>query len=107
MPGPADFIQRTVHMLEAGHLAAWLRRALLLVIIAAVAMVYLYHFRGLATSDAMDQAQIGRELARGHGWHTQFVRPKAIALLQANGRDVRKRIWVDTYNAPLPPVVDA
>jgi hypothetical protein len=107
MPGPADFIQRTVHMLEAGQLAAWLRRALLLGIIGAVAMVYLYHFRGLATSDAMDQAQIGRELARGHGWRTQFVRPRAIALLQANGRDVPKRIWTDTYNAPLPPVVDA
>ena len=107
MPGPADFIQRMVHMLEAGQLAAWLRRAVLVAILGFVAMIYLYHFRGLATSDAMDQAQIGRELIRGHGWHTQFVRPRAIALLKANGRDVPKRIWHDTYQAPLPPLVDA
>jgi hypothetical protein len=35
------------------------------------------------------------------------VRPRAIGQLQAHGRDVKKRLWVDTYNAPLPCLVDA
>lgn len=107
MPGAADAIQRLVHTLEAGGLAVWIRRGLLVVSIVAVAVVYMYHFRGLATSQAMDQAQIGREIARGHGWRTQFVRPRAIAQLQAHGKNVPQKIWTDTYNAPLPPLANA
>ena len=107
MPGAAEAIQRAVHAIEAGGLAPWLRRGLLVVAIIAVAVIYMYHFRGLAASDGMDQAQIGREIARGHGWHTQFVRPRAIAQLQAHGKNVPQKIWSDTYNAPLPPLVDA
>ncbi|MEP6603261.1 MAG: glycosyltransferase family 39 protein [Spartobacteria bacterium] len=107
MPGAADAIQRAVHALEAGGFVVWIRRGLAAVAIAAVAVIYLYHFRGLATSQAMDQAQIGREIARGHGFRTQFVRPRAIAQLQDHGKNVPQRIWTDTYNAPLPPLVDA
>jgi hypothetical protein len=107
MPGSADFVQRAVHALEAGGLAVWLRRGLILVVIVFVAMVYLFHFRGLATSQAMDQAQIGRELAFGHPWKTGVARPLAVAQLQAHGRNSQRWIWHDTYNAPLPPLVDA
>lgn len=107
MPGAADAIQRAVHALEAGHLAAWLRRGLVLVGIIFVGIVYMYHFRGLATAEAMDQAQIGRELAQGHGWRSEFVRPRAIAQLKAHGKNIEQHIWFDTYNAPLPPAVDA
>jgi hypothetical protein len=107
MPGAADAIQRAVHALEAGGLAVWVRRGLLVVAVITVALIYLFHFRGLATSQAMDQAQIGRHLASGHGFKTSFVRPRAIAQLQANGKNVAQRIWSDTYNAPLPPLVDA
>jgi len=35
------------------------------------------------------------------------VRPRAIGQLQANGKNVAQKIWSDTYNAPLPPLVDA
>jgi hypothetical protein len=107
MPGAADAIQRAVHALEAGGLAVWIKRGLLVVAVVLVAIVYMYHFRGLATSDAMDQAQIGREIARGHGWRTQFVRPRAIAQLQSHGKNIPQKIWTDTYNAPLPPLVNA
>lgn len=108
MAGSADFIQRAVHALEAGRFAPWIRRALAVAAIAGLALFYFIHeFRGLATSQAMDQAQIGRELARGHGFSTKFARPLAIGQLQANGRNVTQRIWSDTYNAPLPALVDA
>lgn len=108
MPGSADAIQRTIHALESGRAAFWVRRALALVLVVGLALFYFMHeFRGLATSQAMDQAQIGRELLRGHGWATQFARPLAIGQLQRNGRDPAQKIWTDTYNAPLPPLIDA
>jgi hypothetical protein len=107
MPGSAEFVQRAVHALEAGTLAVWVRRSLLALAVIALAIYYLYDFRGLATSQAMDQAQIGRAIASGHGWRTNFARPRAIGQLQANGKNVAQKIWSDTYNAPLPPFVDA
>lgn len=107
MSGPADFIQTLVHKLETGNTAIWLKRGLSVVAIGGVTILYMVHFRGLATSQAMDQAQIGRHIASGHGWKTSFVRPRAIAQLQAHGKSVQQRIWQDTYNAPLPPLVDA
>lgn len=108
MAGSAEFIQRLVHTLETGTPAIWIRRALVVAGIAALSLFYLMHeFRGLATSQGMDQAQIGREIARGHGWRTNFARPRSIGQLLAHGKDVPKKIWYDTYNAPLPPLVDA
>ncbi|MEY2547081.1 MAG: hypothetical protein QOG48_2198 [Verrucomicrobiota bacterium] len=110
MPGAAEAIQRAVHALEAGALTVWVRRLLAvlgIIFLAIFYTVYPGHVRGLATSQAMDQAQIGREIARGHGWSTKFARPRAIAQLQAHGKNVPQKIWTDTYNAPLPPLVDA
>ena len=108
MPGSADFIQRAVHALEAGGLAVWVRRGL---VVAAVMLLAVYYFiwqmRGLTTSQAMDQAQIGRAIASGHGWSTNFARPLAIGQLQGHRKDVASQIWVDSYNAPLPPLVNA
>jgi 4-amino-4-deoxy-L-arabinose transferase-like glycosyltransferase len=107
MQSSEEFVQHAVHTLEAGALSIWIRRALVAIVIAAIAVLYLYQFRGLATSQAMDQAQIGRAIATGHGWQTNFVRPRAIGQLVAHHKNVRQKIWRDTYNAPLPPLVDA
>ncbi len=107
MSDSAEFVQRVVHAIEAGTAAVWLRRSLALVGVVILALVYMFHFRGLATSQAMDQAQIGRAIVSGHGWQTGFARPRAVGQLQAHGKDVIHRIWLDTYNAPLPPLVDA
>src|SRR2546423_1130033 len=106
MPGSADFIQRAVHALEMGGLAIWIRRGLVAAVITALAVFYFYHFRGLATFQAMEQAQIGRAIASGKGWATNFARPLAVAQLQANHKDAKRNIWLDTYNAPLPPLIN-
>ena len=67
----------------------------------------LHEFRGIATSQAMDQAQIGREIISGNGWSTKFIRPLAVGELERHGKDVTEMIGIDTYNAPIPPLVDA
>lgn len=108
MPGPADFVQSTVHALEEGGAAKWIRRGLVALAVLGLSLFYMMHeFRGLATSQAMDQAQIGRNIASGQGWRTDMIRPRAVGQLQENGKPVAQRIWQDTYNAPLPPLVDA
>ena len=107
MPGSEEFIQSAVHALEAGGLVVWVKRGALALAIVVIGIVYFYQFRGLSTSQGMDQAQIGRAIASGEGWRTKLVRPLAVGQLQAHGKDVAKNIWFDTYNAPLPPLVDA
>ena len=108
MPGSADFVQRAVHALEAGGAAKWIVRLVVALLIIGLRCFYLLHeFRGLGASQGMDQAQIGRELIRGHGWATQFARPLAAGQLQSHGKNAAQKVWIDTYNAPLPPLVDA
>ncbi len=71
-------------------------------LIAALAFAYVFiTFRGLNSPAAMDQAQVARELARGHGFHTQMVRPAAFQAAQASGKDASITAVQDTYNPPL------
>ena len=107
MPGSEEFIQSAVHALEAGGLAVWVKRGALALGIIAIVVLHFYQFRGLSTSQGIDQAQIGRAIASGEGWSTKMARPLAVGQLQAHGKDVSRNIWVDTYNAPLPPFVNA
>jgi hypothetical protein len=107
MPGSAEFVQSAVHALEAGGLVVWVKRGALALGIIAIVVLHFYQFRGLSTSQGMDQAQIGRAIASGEGWRTKMARPLAVGQLQAHGKDVAQNIWSDTYNAPLPPFVNA
>jgi hypothetical protein len=108
MPTVEEKIQTTVHSLETGDLARWLWRTVFVVAAIGLSAFYLIsEFRGLPVSQAMDQAQIGREILRGHGWQTKFIRPLAIGELRRHGKDVKTAIWEDTYNAPIPPLLDA
>jgi hypothetical protein len=107
MPGSEEFVQSAVHALEAGGLVVWVKRGALALAIIAIVVLHFYQFRGLSTSQGMDQAQIGRAIASGEGWRTKLARPLAAGQLKAHGKDVSRNIWVDTYNAPLPPLVDA
>lgn len=72
------------------------------VLIAALALVYVFiTFRGLDSANAMDQAQIARELARGHGFRTLMIRPAALHEVLANGKDATLTTQQDTYHPPL------
>ena len=103
-------IQSFVHALEQGRLAWVVRSILGVVIVLAIALICLgWKFRGFGDPVAMDQAQVGREIARGNGWSTKFERPLAIWQLEKNFGATPKdgENFPDTYNAPLPPLVDA
>jgi len=89
-------------------LAKWLWLAVFIFTAVGLSEYFLVHeFRGLPMSQSMDQAQIGREILRGHGWQTKIARPLAIGELRAHGKDIKTALWEDTYNAPIPPLLDA
>lgn len=58
---------------------------------------YLNHFEGLTVIDAMDTAQVARNLAEGNGFASDFIRP--ITLRQFPDREIHP----DLYNSPAYP----
>ncbi len=86
-----------------------IRRAIYFVILASLAVVSLFFtFKGLSSPRAMEQAQIGREIARGNGYTTKVIRPAALAQIkEAHGEYPVIKELQDTYHAPLNPYVYA
>ena len=64
-------------------------------------------FRGLSSPQAMEQAQIARQIARGEGFTTKMIRPLAYyeAEKANQGGAVPFTGFKDTYHAPLNPLI--
>jgi hypothetical protein len=101
-------VQRLVHSVEQGKVAGLFRLILSVCAVLALALAYLLlQFRGLSTSAGIDEAQIARELARGHGFSTKDIRPIEAQLLEKSFGQVPPENVPDVYHAPLNPVVNA
>jgi MFS family permease len=101
-------VQNLVHSVEQGKVAGLVRLILFTCAVIALALAYfLLEFRGLSTSAGIDQAQIARELARGHGFSTNDVRPIEAQLLEREFGQVPAGNMPDLYHAPLNPVMNA
>ncbi|MGC6565861.1 MAG: ArnT family glycosyltransferase [Akkermansiaceae bacterium] len=87
--------------------AVLVRRLLFFVVIAALVWFYLIlTFRGLTTARGIEQAQIGREIARGHDATTKVIRPAAVwKAEQVEGVTLEFDDMYDTYHSPLGPFV--
>jgi hypothetical protein len=97
-----------VHSLEQGKGAGLFRLILSIAVVIVLALAYVVlQFRGLSTSAGIDQAQIARELSRGHGFSTKDIRPIEAKLLEKNLGQVPSENLPDLYHAPLNPVVNA
>jgi 4-amino-4-deoxy-L-arabinose transferase-like glycosyltransferase len=100
--------QEFIHDIDAGKTGKFLRVGMISVLLLGLSTLYaLMHFRGLATEQAMDQAQIARSLATGEGFTTRYVRPLAIQVFRDRGRPVPQGNFPEIYNAPLFPVLEA
>lgn len=84
------------------------RRSLffLLLVIMTLGQLFIL-FRGLNSPQAMDQAQIAREISRGNGFTTKFIRPVAYHQAQKAKGTVPFEAFEDTYHAPLNPLINA
>jgi len=104
-------IQQLVHTLEEG---GWVRRVKFVLLVSAIAfIVYLWFFKvgggfkGLPHDKAIEQAQIAREITRGHGFSTKVIRPAAIWQFERHTGAFPLERTPDTYYAPLPCYINA
>lgn len=86
-----------------------IRRSLFFLVLIALTLGNLFVlFRGLNSPQAMDQAQIAREIARGNGFTTKMIRPAAYYQAQkVQNRSVSLMGFEDTYHSPLNPLLNA
>lgn len=87
--------------------AVIIRRILFFLVLISFTLLHLLPlFRGLNSPQAMEQAQIGREIARGSGAVTKMIRPLAYYEAEkANQGAVPFTGFKDTYHAPLNPLI--
>lgn len=86
-----------------------IRRSLFFVVLIILTLGNLFVlFRGLNSPQAMDQAQISREIARGNGFTTKMIRPVAYYQAQkAQNASISLIGFQDTYHSPLNPLINA
>jgi hypothetical protein len=86
-----------------------IRRSLFFLILIILTLGNIFTlFRGLNAPQAMDQAQIAREIARGNGFTTKMIRP--VAYYQAEKKEKHSVALIgfqDTYHSPLNPLLNA
>lgn len=98
-------LQEWIHLLEEGEGVRWLRGLLAVFVLIGLATLYNHRcFRHFSNPEAMDAAQLARNLAAGKGYTTDFVRPAALYLLRREtGRSFLDEPHPDVANAPLYP----
>ncbi len=104
-------LQSIVYAIEVGGIRWWITRGVLVAVWLGLALFYfLSEFVGFRHAEAMDQAQIARQVAEGKGFTTQFIRPLAIWQLKDSGTamgEIDLLNFPDTVNPPLHPLVNA
>lgn len=80
-----------------------------LILLASLAFLQLFvSFKGLSDPVSMDQAQIAREISRGNGFSTKFIRPLSLLKTDAATKgEVRIEQLPDTYQSPLNPYIES
>src|SRR5271154_2419265 len=79
----SQLIQMLIHKLEVGAGSRYLR--IIALALGVVALVFLYDiraYRNLSAPEAMDAAQLARNISEGKGYTTLFIRPFSLYLVQ-------------------------
>lgn len=95
--------QEIIHWLEQGGGARWVRWAVVGLAALLLTTVYCWkQFHGIPDEFTMQQAVLGRQLARGEGFTTPVNYPQTYAVLNARGqRFDERRVYPELHNAPL------
>src|SRR5688572_10733847 len=96
-------LQEVVHWLEQGRGARWVWRGVVVLAALMVTAGYSWRqFHGVPTEFVMQQAVMGRQLARGEGFTTLVNYPQTYAVLNARGvRFSAEEAYPELYHAPL------
>ena len=108
MQGPMR-LQEWIHRMEVGGGAKYVRWFGVVIGFAMLALVYdALCFRNFTSPETMDMAQLGRNISRGEGYITRYVRPLSIGLTSAARADkspLLKDGHRDISNPPVYPLV--
>ncbi len=97
-----------MHQLDSNKGKSAISRILFFTLLIGLATIYLlFTFRGLTSKYGMDQAQIGRQIAKGEGITTKFIRPVAIQQLEESEKAINMYQFRDTTHAPLNVLIYA
>lgn len=93
--------------MEMGPGQMLFRLAMFGMVMLFVLLVYTgSQFHGLDDKDAMDLGQLGRNLSRGRGYMTQFIRPVELGHLEQSGRpplDQQRLLQPEVWKPPVYP----
>ena len=102
-------LQEWIHRMEVGGGAKYVRWCGVVIGFAMLALIYdVLCFRNFTSPETMDMAQLGRNIARGEGYTTRYVRPLSIGLTIATRADkspLLKEGHRDLSNPPVYPLV--
>ena len=113
-------IQTFIHAVEVGRGLRWVRFVVLGLAVLALAWFYdLTAYRNFNSPEAMDSAQLARNLAEGRGYSTDFIRPFSLYLVRKHNQAAHlgdltvtnadfariKSPHPDLANPPVYPVV--
>src|ERR1035437_3263808 len=83
----SERIQAFIHATEVGGGSRWLKYISLAVALVALVGFYdLRAYRNFYSPEAMDVAQVARNVAEGRGYTTEFIRPFSLYLVQKHNR---------------------
>src|SRR3954451_16949359 len=80
-------LQDVIHEVEVGRGTRFLKIGM--VIFAIVGVILLYNwkcYKNMGTQEAMDAAQLGRNIAQGKGYTTLFIGPFCMNLLRQHNQ---------------------
>jgi len=92
-------IQALIHKFDVVG-TRWISYAALTLAVILLAVWYDTHcYSNFSAPEAMDAAQVGRNLAEGHGFSTDFIRPFSITLVQKYNRAANSGLPVGANTA--------
>lgn len=102
-------LQEWIHKIEEGEGAKYIRIGFFfLVLLALAALWHIREAKNFSSIEAMDSAQLARNIAEGRGYTTQFVRPFSIALIEDHlGRTSPELLTKGHPDLANPPVYPA
>ncbi len=97
---PSELIQNLIHKLEVGAGSRYLRIIIIGLALLTLALLYdVRACRNFSAPEAMDSAQLARNISEGKGYTTLFIRPFSLYLMQAHNQ-------AKYVNAPTTNAVD-
>src|ERR1039457_6421641 len=105
------FLQEIIHKLEAGAGPRFFRIGLAALLVVLITVGYNWRgFKNMACQEAMDAAQVARNISQGKGYTTLVISPLSMYLVNSHARDAGapgriKEMPPDLANPPVYPVL--